>query len=179
MSRNAPPKGKEREQIGSLRGYGDCCNQNVTSKLDLALGLVFCDYSMLVTLYEIGEASRPFTCIGTNGFHVKAENERFTSTSPRCRQNLNMKIQHRRLADYVKKLHQRACRTCSTIIFIFAHFWCEWSVKFPIFSKILCFNYFEIHVINQMNQKYKIWPALPVFHFLWVQQVSQRTYYYQ
>ena len=28
-----------------------------------------------------------------------------------------MKISRRRLADYVKKLHQKACRTCSTIIF--------------------------------------------------------------
>ena len=27
------------------------------------------------------------------------------------------KISRRRLADYVKKLHQKACRTCSTIIF--------------------------------------------------------------
>ena len=29
----------------------------------------------------------------------------------------NMKISRRRLADYVKTLHQKACRTCSTIIF--------------------------------------------------------------
>ena len=43
---------------------------------------------MLITLHEIGEVSRPFTCIGTSGFHVKAENERFTSASSRCRQNL-------------------------------------------------------------------------------------------
>ena len=30
----------------------------------------------------------------------------------------NMKISRRRLADYVKTLHQKACRTCSTIIFL-------------------------------------------------------------
>ena len=30
----------------------------------------------------------------------------------------NMKISRRHLADYVKKLHQKACRTCSTIIFL-------------------------------------------------------------
>ena len=30
---------------------------------------------------------------------------------------LNTKISRRRLADYVKTLHQKACRTCSTIIF--------------------------------------------------------------
>ena len=29
----------------------------------------------------------------------------------------NMKISRRRLADYVKNLHQKACRTCSTTIF--------------------------------------------------------------
>ena len=28
-----------------------------------------------------------------------------------------MKIWRRRLADYVKKLHQKACRACTTIIF--------------------------------------------------------------
>ena len=30
----------------------------------------------------------------------------------------NMKISRRHLADYVKTLHQKACRTCSTIIFL-------------------------------------------------------------
>ena len=30
----------------------------------------------------------------------------------------NMKISRRRLADYVKTLHQKACCTCSTIIFL-------------------------------------------------------------
>ena len=30
----------------------------------------------------------------------------------------NMKISRRRLADYVQTLHQKACRTCSTIIFL-------------------------------------------------------------
>ena len=29
-----------------------------------------------------------------------------------------MKISRRRLADFVKTLHQKACRTCSTIIFL-------------------------------------------------------------
>ena len=29
----------------------------------------------------------------------------------------NMKISRRRLADYVKNVHHKACRTCSTIIF--------------------------------------------------------------
>ena len=33
----------------------------------------------------------------------------------------NVKISRRRLPDYVKTLHQKACRTCSTIIIIFLH----------------------------------------------------------
>ena len=41
---------------------------------------------MLVTLYKIGEAH--FRLLGTNGFRVKAKNERFTAASSRCRQNL-------------------------------------------------------------------------------------------
>ena len=41
---------------------------------------------MLITLYKIGELH--FRLLGTNGFHVKAKSERFTATTPRCRQNL-------------------------------------------------------------------------------------------
>ena len=40
---------------------------------------------MLVTLYKIGGVH--FRLLGTNAFHVKAKNERFTSASSRCRQN--------------------------------------------------------------------------------------------
>ena len=53
----------------------------------------------------------------TNGFHVKAKNERFTAPGLRCRQNLKYKNSRRHLVDYVKELHQKAWRTCSTIIF--------------------------------------------------------------
>ena len=41
---------------------------------------------MLVTLYKIGEVYSRL--LGTNGFHAKARNERFTAASSRCRQNL-------------------------------------------------------------------------------------------
>ena len=58
-----------------LRSYDGNCNENV-----------FRDYSMLITLYKIGELH--FRLLGTNGFHVKAKNERFTAASSRCRQNL-------------------------------------------------------------------------------------------
>ena len=37
---------------------------------------------MLITLYKIGELH--FPCLGTNGFHVKAKSDRFTSASFRC-----------------------------------------------------------------------------------------------
>ena len=41
---------------------------------------------MLITLNKIGGVH--FCLLGTNGFHVKAKNERFTPASSRCRQNL-------------------------------------------------------------------------------------------
>ena len=41
---------------------------------------------MLVTLYKIGGVH--FRLLGTNGFHVKLKNERFTAASSRFRQNL-------------------------------------------------------------------------------------------
>ena len=75
---------------------------------------------MLVTLYKIGEVY--IRLLDTNGFHVEAENERLTAASSRCRQKLKYspeKISRRRLAEYVKTLRQKACRTCSTIIFLF------------------------------------------------------------
>ena len=60
--------------------------ENVALKLNFALSQVSCDYSMLITLYKIGGVQ--FRLLGTNGFHVKAKNERFTAASFRCRQNL-------------------------------------------------------------------------------------------
>ena len=59
-------------RIGSLRSYDGNCNEHVTLKL--------------VRLYKIGGVH--FCLLGTNGFHVKAKNERFTAASSRCRQNL-------------------------------------------------------------------------------------------
>ena len=41
---------------------------------------------MLITSYKIGGVH--FRLLGTNGFHVKAKNERFTVARSRCRQNL-------------------------------------------------------------------------------------------
>ena len=41
---------------------------------------------MLVKLHKIGEVH--FRLFGTNDFHVKAKNERFTAAGSRCHQNL-------------------------------------------------------------------------------------------
>ena len=39
-----------------------------------------------------------FRFLGTNGFHVKAENERFTAAGPRCRPNFkNRELTNRQL----------------------------------------------------------------------------------
>ena len=43
---------------------------------------MFWDYAMLVTLYKEGEVYSRL--LGTNGFHVKAKNERFTAVGWRC-----------------------------------------------------------------------------------------------
>ena len=43
---------------------------------------------MLVTLCEVGKVSFHDHMLGTNGFHGKAENERFTAAGSRCRPNL-------------------------------------------------------------------------------------------
>jgi len=70
---------------------------------------------MLVTLHEMCKV--PFRLLGRNGFHLTAENERFTSAGSRYRQSLKFeKIHSCPLTDFVKKLHQKACRTCSKFI---------------------------------------------------------------
>ena len=67
---------------------------------------------MLVTLSQISEVS--FHLTGTNGFYLKEENGRFSAVGSCCRQNLKFEISRRYLTDYIKKLHQRACRTVSS-----------------------------------------------------------------
>ena len=44
---------------------------------------------MLVTLYKIGEVR--FRLLGTNRFHVKANNGRLTAAGSRCRENFKNK----------------------------------------------------------------------------------------
>jgi len=68
---------------------------------------------MLVTLYKVSELY--FRVLGMNGFHGKAENERFTVAVSRCRQNLK----HENFKHFSGRLRQKiapkACHTCSLI----------------------------------------------------------------
>ena len=59
-----------------------------------------------------------FRCLGKNGFHVKAENEDLPLQASVVVRTSKMKISRRRLTEYVRRLRQRACRACSTIIFL-------------------------------------------------------------
>ena len=73
---------------------------------------MFCEYSKLVMLHKRGELH--FRLLGTNGFHAMAKNGKLTAPYTFTAHFISC-----RLAQYVKKLHQKACRTCSTIIFFF------------------------------------------------------------
>ena len=99
------------DSLGSLRRYDGCCIENVTLKWIFPLDSTFCDYSMLVKLYKIGKVY--FRLFYSNSFHVKAKDERFTAAGSHC-----TKISSRHLADYFNKLHQKAWRTCCTIVFL-------------------------------------------------------------
>ena len=71
---------------------------------------------MLHTFYKIGEMH--FRLLGTNGFHVKAEKDRDLLLRVRVvARTWSMKLSLCRLTDYVRRMHQKACCTCSTIIF--------------------------------------------------------------
>lgn len=51
---------------------------------------------------------------GINSFHTKAAKERFKDVGSRCRQSL---ISENFTSSFDRERHQRACRTCITIIF--------------------------------------------------------------
>ena len=70
---------------------------------------------MFVTLHETGE--KPFCVFGTNGFHVKAENEKFIAVGLRCRQNHKYENFTPCFGRLRQNLRKKTCRTCSTIIF--------------------------------------------------------------
>lgn len=53
---------------------------------------VFCDYSILFNLYNIGKVS--YNWIGTNSLEEKIRNEKFTVVYSRCHQNLSLVSSH-------------------------------------------------------------------------------------
>ena len=88
---------------------------------------------MLVTLRKVGEVC--FRFLGTNGFSCKRKEWKIyccgLALSSEHDQS-NMKISRRHLADCVKKLHQKACRTCSTIILLHSANQINWFVTLSL-----------------------------------------------
>ena len=78
-------------KLGSLRSYGCCCKETLHLMEFCRVRLsVLRLFHQVGTLYKIGKVySRMF---GTNCFHVKAKNERFTAAGSRCRQNPKCEI---------------------------------------------------------------------------------------
>ena len=78
---------------------------------------------------------------------------------------------------FLKSIFQNETSYLFKMIITIAHFWLWVICQIPYIPEDHVFFYhnFEIHVSYQMNQKYKIWPALLVFHFLWVHQVSPKN----
>ena len=91
--------------------------QSVTLKLNLALSYVFCNYSMLVTLCKVGEVNFKFAFLAQLGFMKRQRMKDLLLRDRVVVRTSNMKVSRRHLADSVKNLHQKACRTCSRIIF--------------------------------------------------------------
>jgi len=59
--------------IGSIRSYDGCCKDNVTLTKNFAFKL------SVLRLFYVSHIVQNFRLRGTNGFYVKAENERFTA----------------------------------------------------------------------------------------------------
>ena len=76
---------------------------------------MFCDYSKLVTLHKEGDVH--FRLLGTIGFHARTKNKRFTSEGSRCRQKFKHENSTASFGRLRQFFYQKACRTCSTIIF--------------------------------------------------------------
>ena len=82
-------------KLGGSRGHDGNCNECCT----------------VGDVYKIGEVY--FHLIGTHGFHIRDKKWKIYC----CGLVLSPEPSRNHLADYVKRLYQRACRTCSTILF--------------------------------------------------------------
>ena len=76
---------------------------------------MLCDDSLLVNLYIIGEVY--LRLLGTEGFYVKVENENLLLRARVVVKTLKTENSTSSFGRLRQKLHQKACRTCSTIIF--------------------------------------------------------------
>ena len=96
---------------------------------------------MLITLYRIGGVH--FASLVRMVFVSRQRRKDLLLRAPVVDRTSNMKFSRRRLADYVKTLHQKACRTCSTIIFLHStdqiiDLWrCRWSCRRQILSSLI------------------------------------------
>ena len=70
---------------------------------------------MLVTLNKVVEMH--FRLLGTNGYHVKVNNKRFTAAGSRYRQNLKYENFTSSFGRLRRKIAPKACHTCRMIIF--------------------------------------------------------------
>ena len=108
------------EALASLRSYEGNCEENVTLKLNFELSLL--------RLFCVDHVVKNRRSALSLAWHEWLRARVVLRTS-------NMKISRRRLADCVKTLHQKACRTCSTIIFLYStnqiiDLWrCRWRCR--------------------------------------------------
>ena len=84
-------------------------------KIELCVRLIV--LPLLHVSHVVRNSRSVFRCLGTDAFHEKAEHESFTVADCVVVTTSKIKIPRCRLADYVKKLRQKAWYTCSTVIF--------------------------------------------------------------
>ena len=90
---------------------------------------------MLVTLYKIAEVH--FRLLGTSGYRVKANNERYNAASSHCRQNVKREISRRRLADYVKNCTKKRAARAARLFFLIQPIISFVTLTLPLLSSFL------------------------------------------
>ena len=98
--------------LGSLRGYDGCCN-----KIVLCVIWVKCFATIQCWSRCTKYANCTFACLARMVFMLRETMKDLLLSARVVVRTSNIKIPCRRLADYVKTLHQKACCTCSSIIF--------------------------------------------------------------
>ena len=113
--KNKQSQGHCRQEIlGSLRSYDGNCKENVSLKLKFALSLL-----RLFHVDHVVQNKRSALSLAWHEwFSCKGKEEKIYCSELPLSTEPQIWISRRRLADYVKTLHQKAYRTCSTIIFL-------------------------------------------------------------